>query len=650
VKPKKSSKKIPKISKSKRSSKSADSEFQSYTYIKNELKRVGWNVNNPNRDNKGQVYTQNECLNNPEIASMFGRQHPEYVIKLNEEYYWIIEAKASLDDKGIAIDEAENYGKSLNDHKFIKALIVTGVAGNDIDKYYIKNEFWNDKKKKYQTITYEGKELTSILDPYTVQSLLQEKNPDLKDFQIPDDELIKTAELINKIFHSASIQKDQRAPVIATMLLSLLGETEPNVNANPDIFIKDINNRAEDALKDKGKKDFFKYIKIELPDEEDAKDKFKEALVKAFFAFRKVNIKSAMRTGSDVLGRFYQVFLSYGNGAKDLGVVLTPRQITEFAVDVLDVDNNDIIYDPTCGTGGFLVSAFYKIKQNFKKQQLDFFRTNRIFGIEQDKIIATLAITNMIFRGDGRNHITNDSCLKRKLISHSIRGKSTAKYVSRKKNEKNNPVTKVLMNPPFALKEKDEKEFKFINHALAQMADKNILFAVLPCATMVKGGSYLKWRRGLLENNSLLSVITFPGNLFYPQSVIPCLAIIVKKGVKHPPELKVLWIKTRNDGFKMSKRKRIKDKKIPNDLEKIKPLVQSFIKNQDLKITGKLEFQRGKKIDFSKSNDVFELIPEAFLGVKTPTEVQVRKGVDTELREFAAHMIKTKQEQGILNQ
>lgn len=625
-----------------------DSEFQSYTYIKNELKRVGWNVNNPNRDPNGQLYTQHECLKNSEIASKLRRLVPEYVIKLNEESYWIIEAKPSLEDRGIAINEARSYGKLLNEHKFIKALIVTGVAGNDIDKYYIKNEFWNEKKKSFEPITYENKELTSILDPQMVKKLLNEKTPNLKEFDIPSDELLKTAHSINEIYHRASIQKDERASVIATMLLSLLGDTEPNVNAEPDIFIQDINIRAKKTLEDNGKEDFFRHIEIKLPEKPDAKTKYKDALVKGFFALRKTNIIAAMNTGSDVLGRFYEVFLSYGNSAKDLGVVLTPTHITEFAVDVLDVNSKDIIYDPTCGTGGFLVSAFYKIKNNYNKKQVDNFRLYRIFGVEYGKMISTLAIVNMIFRGDGRNGIINDSCLVHRLIADSINGESTAKFIDKNDNvddkENTTPVTKVLMNPPFALKQGDEKEYSFVNHALEQMEDSCILFSVMPCAAMVKGKQYLKWRRDLLEKNTLLSVITFPNDVFYPQANPASLAIIVKKGIPHNPKQKVLWIKTWNDGFRKMKRKRIKDDRISDDLTKIKPLVQSWITNQNIEVENIPELQKVSTIDFSDSNETFELIPEAFVDVKIPSEEQIRFGVDEGLRELISHMIRTRQE------
>ena len=66
-----------------------------------------------------------------------------------------------------------------------------------------------------------------------------------------------------------------------------------------------------------------------------------------------LNIKSAMNSGDDWLGTFYEVFLKYASWAKDLGIVLTPRHLTRWAADVMDVRDNDIVYDPTSGTGGF---------------------------------------------------------------------------------------------------------------------------------------------------------------------------------------------------------------------------------------------------------------------------------------------------------
>lgn len=630
--------------KTRRKKKGADSEYQSYVYIRNELKDQGWNIANPNRDANGQLYTQHECLQNPEIASKWNKLHSEYVVKLSDEKFWVIEAKPKLEDIDQAFEEAKEYGELLNSHKFVRAMIVTGVAGNDIDKYLVRSAFWVEEKKEYQAIVYEEKEITSILSPAIAKRLIGEKTPVLKEFDIPDEQLLKAADEINKNFHQAGIKKAFRATIVASMLLSLLGDTDPNIDASPDILINEINLRAREELKNHGKEDAARHIEIQLPEKPDAKSRFKEAIVDAFFILRKINIKAAMRTGSDILGRFYETFLKYGNGAKDLGIVLTPRNITEFANEVLNVTYRDILYDPTCGTGGFLVSGFYRVKHNSTKDQLETFRTCRIFGIDLQASVEALAIVNMIFRGDGRNNIINDDCFKRGLVATTVGGEPSASFVSREEatTAKKRPVTKVLMNPPFALKKSNEKEYKFIDHALEQMDNGGLLFSILPCSTMVKSGSYKKWRKNVLINNTLLSVVTFVEDLFYPQSQPPPLGIIFKKGTPHPKAQSVLWTKIWNDGYRKVKGKRIKSAKIPNELDVVKTLVQSFLINPAITVPNILEFQKACPIEFDSHVDPeFEIVPEAYLDPKPPSTADLQDGMQKTIREHLAFLIRT---------
>ena len=141
----------------------------------------------------------------------------------------------------------------------------------------------------------------------------------------------------------------------------------------------------------------------------------------------------------------------------------------------------------------------------------------------------------MIFRGDGKNNIIEGDCFHQWLVPDVKNGAATAKYVTRKPEKYKPPVTKVMMNPPFALKASDEKEYKFVNRALSQMAVGGLLFSVPPYSTMVKPNEYLRWRRDLLKDNTLLSVITFPEDLFYPIGVITA-GVFIKRGVPHPKE------------------------------------------------------------------------------------------------------------------
>ena len=81
---------------------------------------------------------------------------------------------------------------------------------------------------------------------------------------------------------------------MATLLLSLIDDTKPNYNASAKVFVKDVNNRAEEILIQHNKRDFFKHIEIKLPSKDEARNKYKKALVSTIFKLKKINIKAAM--------------------------------------------------------------------------------------------------------------------------------------------------------------------------------------------------------------------------------------------------------------------------------------------------------------------------------------------------------------------
>src|SRR5699024_9609523 len=64
------------------------------------------------------------------------------------------------------------------------------------------------------------------------------------------------------------------------------------------------------------------------------------------------------KSSEDILGRFYGEFMSYSGGdGQTLGIVLTPRHITDLFCELLEVSPEDKVFDPACGTGGFLVAS-----------------------------------------------------------------------------------------------------------------------------------------------------------------------------------------------------------------------------------------------------------------------------------------------------
>lgn len=382
--------------------KPADSEVEAYEFIRRQLRDVGWTVKDPTRSATGHVWTQNQCLADPHLKVALGSTRPENIVKLTEGLVWVIEAKASRKDLEKALSEARDfYSKAINDSVGqYRAVIATGVAGNEGSGYLVRTQVL--VSGQWKTVSINSQEATGLLSPDDVRSLLDNKSSDIHEFTPPQWLFANAAERINEILHSGSINKNDRAKTMAALLLSVIDQP-PDLETSLPVLIADINARSEAQLRANNKADFAPFVKLLAPTNVSSHPKFKRALVKTIQELQNLNIRSAMNSSTDVLGQFYEVFLKYGNGAKEIGIVLTPRHITRFAVEALGVGPRDIVLDPACGTGGFLVAAFDHVRRSASTAQIERFKEHNLFGIEQESYVAVLAIVNMIFRGDGKH-------------------------------------------------------------------------------------------------------------------------------------------------------------------------------------------------------------------------------------------------------
>ena len=183
---------------------------------------------------------------------------------------------------------------------------------------------------------------------------------------------------------------------------------------------------------------------------------------------------------------------------------------------MLDIHHEHAIYDPTCGTGGFLVAALDAIRakhHGIHRDVYDRFRNDFLHGVEQADDVYGLALVNMIFRGDGKSRIYNGNCFDSTFVRHNGQ-------IHRLKQGDNppsgavRPFARVLMNPPYAL---SEPEHAFVNHALEQTAASGLLFAVLPNA-LITGleKPHSNWRKELVKRHTVRAVLKMQRSLFHP--------------------------------------------------------------------------------------------------------------------------------------
>ena len=181
-------------------------------------------------------------------------------------------------------------------------------------------------------------------------------------------------------------------------------------------------------------------------------------------------------SGVDVMGEFYTTFLRFTKGnAKEKGIVLTPKHITELFCDIAEYysekpfTEDTKIIDICCGTGAFLISALSKIKANIysqpisdnkKQEKYEKAQSNSLIGIERDPSMYALAYANMRFHGDGKSNLFNCSSLL--VDSYAPIDDSGKTYLN---DNVKVPIHEALasfgnidigmINPPYSLDKKD---------------------------------------------------------------------------------------------------------------------------------------------------------------------------------------------------
>ena len=492
----------------------AESEFRIYDYIKDVLKELGWDTKNPSRG--GNVYVQGEFYDHSnELTEALELAKPENIVCIPWDggfCYWVIEAKRNHKDISIATSEAKNYADRINSHpNSAKAFFATGIAGSPEQTYYVETSYWNGNC--WKAVSINNYEATGFLTFQQCIDILEKNTSNIEQFDADPDRFFKRASKINQTLHDNSIAVSDRAKVLGALLLSLAAEGRMRIHRDPTWMLQEVNGNIEQILREHGKEAFADNIKLKMPATRKNHFLFRKAVVETLQLLREMNVRSAINSGDDALGKFYEIFLKYANGAKEMGIVLTPRHITKFAIETLGVTSVDRVYDPTCGTGGFLVAAMDQVRNTAKSASLfNEFKKTGIWGVEREDDVYCLALVNMIFRGDGKSGLEDGDCFDHQFWMRDD------KIFFLPKGEKapdgsQRPFTRVFMNPPF--KRKSHPETDFIDHALEQCKSKALLFAVLP-AVSISGKRFANWRGKVLERHSLKAVIKFDKNLFYP--------------------------------------------------------------------------------------------------------------------------------------
>lgn len=270
--------------------------------------------------------------------------------------------------------------------------------------------------------------------------------------------------------------------------------------------------------------------------------------------FSTLDLRPSMLEGNDVIGDAYEYMIAQfaSDAGKKGGEFFTPSMVSELLARLVKPQENDRIYDPTCGSGSLLIRAFKKVP-NGKAQ---------IYGQERNGQTHSLCKMNMFLHGIDDAKIESGDTLSNPLHLE---------------DEKLMKFQVVVANPPFSLDKwamgfagteaEDEKfkmessldkyrrfdwgvpptskgDYAFVQHMLYSLAEEGRMGVVLPHGVLFRGASEGKIRQQIIDMNLLDAVIGLPENLFFGTG-IPAAVLVFKKNRKRND---VLFIDASGEG------------------------------------------------------------------------------------------------------
>lgn len=474
-------------------------------------------------------------------------------LKLDENNLISLEQK---DIKSYAVNGALFYGKHLAKHTSYKKIIAFGVSGDEkkhkISPIYIdETEYYRELPEVESFISFNE----DNIDEYYIREILKEST----DIEKETAEILKDAAELHEDLRNYGNLKDIDKPLIVSGILLALRESEFKNFSISDLTGDDVktdgqkiydaidsnlkrSNVAPEVKKDKLLSQF-SIIKDTVILNEINKTLGKTPL-KHFTEFLNKRIYNNIRyskSAEDYLGRFYGEFMSYSGGdGQTLGIVLTPKHITELFCDLVDLKAEDIVLDSCCGTAGFLIAAMHNmLNQTTDENRKKNIRQKQLHGFELQPYMFTIATTNMILRGDGKSNLINDDFLKQDANKLQLK-----------------QATVGMMNPPYSQGSKSNPnlyEINFTEHLLDSLVEGGRCAVIIPQSSLTgKTKEEQNIKENILKHHTLEGVISLNKDTFYRVGTTPCIAVFTA-GEPHPIDKECKFINFEDDGYIVSK-------------------------------------------------------------------------------------------------
>jgi len=300
------------------------------------------------------------------------------------------------------------------------------------------------------------------------------------------------------------------------------------------------------------------------------KDRFSnETLQRLINHFSQYNFGNTY-ISSDLLGDAYEYLIKQfaADAGKKGGSFYTPREVEKVILGILKPHQKDHIYDPTVGSGGFLLEAYDYLKQ---KSGEKIAKTLYLYGQEQELSTFAIARINMFLHGLDSADIRRGDTLANPQFLNQQGGLQTYDIT--------------VANPPYSIKDWEAELFRtnkygrlegydmppeknadyaFVLHIIKSMNVNGRAGVVLPHGVLFRGNAEGRIREQILKNDLLEAVIAMPSKLFYGVG-IPVAILILNKNKPENKKNKVLIIDAEKDFVEGKNQNALR----PQDINKI---------------------------------------------------------------------------------
>ena len=220
------------------------------------------------------------------------------------------------------------------------------------------------------------------------------------------------------------------------------------------------------------------------------------------------------------LSQVYEgLLLKMGEKGNDGGQFFTPRQVIKAMVQVIDPKVDETVYDPGCGTGGFLAQSFEfimaKLGNDATAEQLETLKQRTFWGREKENLIYPIALANLVLHGIDKPNLWHGNTLTgRESYGGLFEGLPQAFDV-------------ILTNPPFGGKEGKEAQTNFdyktgatqvlfLQHVIRSLRDGGRCGIVVDEGLLFRTNedAFVKTKRKLLDDCELWCVVSLPAGVF----------------------------------------------------------------------------------------------------------------------------------------